>query len=108
MDWRSEKNDASIIRNDDVFEDQHEVVGRQTCLQDKTWPSPQRITRSRRGGSRPGRISSTPRIPEAENYVPIFFHVYEDHLEFKDDENIANMLGPLNLLEELLDNFAFV
>ena len=29
-------NDASIIRNDDVFEDQHEVVGRQTCLQDKT------------------------------------------------------------------------
>ena len=38
---------------------------------------------------------------EVENYVPMFFDVNEDRLEFWDDENIANMLGPLNLLEEL-------
>ena len=38
---------------------------------------------------------------QIENYYPMFLRVDEDNADFWNDENIANMLGPLNLQDEL-------
>ena len=38
---------------------------------------------------------------QIDNYHPMFLQIDEDNENFWDDENIANMLGPLNLQDEL-------
>ena len=64
-------------------------------------PRPRELPNQEEGAIDPAGFVEHLDEQQIENYYPMFLRVDEDNADFWNDENIANMLGPLNLQDEL-------